>query len=102
MAEDQKKLQALSDEYQKLQNGKLHAILEIYPLLRNPPRADLQVNIDARQKLESQQQENKGVQKVEELYLPLSLTIKGSDIYGRSSPNSPTMQTSTNWSVQFY
>ncbi|MCJ1250263.1 hypothetical protein MMC30_007489 [Trapelia coarctata] len=44
MAEDQKKLQALSDEYQKLQG-------------------DLQVNIDARQKLESQQQENKGVQK---------------------------------------
>ncbi|MCJ1391644.1 hypothetical protein MMC18_004509 [Xylographa bjoerkii] len=44
MANDQKQLQALSDDYQKLQN-------------------DLQTNIDARQKLESQQQENKGVQK---------------------------------------
>ncbi|MCJ1432512.1 hypothetical protein MMC27_001869 [Xylographa pallens] len=44
MADDQKHLQALSDDYQKLQN-------------------DLQSNIDARQRLESQQQENKGVQK---------------------------------------
>ncbi|MCJ1385185.1 hypothetical protein MMC17_008306 [Xylographa soralifera] len=44
MADDQAQLQALSDDYQKLQN-------------------DLQTNIDARQKLESQQQENKGVQK---------------------------------------
>ncbi|MCJ1286191.1 hypothetical protein MMC26_005536 [Xylographa opegraphella] len=43
MADEQKQLQALSDEYQKLQT-------------------DLQTNIDARQKLESQQQENKGVQ----------------------------------------
>ncbi|MCJ1375884.1 hypothetical protein MMC20_007122 [Loxospora ochrophaea] len=44
MAEDQKLLQALSDEFQKLQT-------------------ELQSNVDARQKLESQQQENKGVQK---------------------------------------
>ncbi|MCJ1410136.1 hypothetical protein MMC19_004221 [Ptychographa xylographoides] len=44
MADDQKQLQVLSDDYQKLQS-------------------DLQINVDARQKLESQQQENKGVQK---------------------------------------
>ncbi|CAL3971747.1 hypothetical protein PZA11_005040 [Diplocarpon coronariae] len=44
MAEVQKQLQALSEEYQKLQQ-------------------DLQVNITSRQKLESQQQENKAVQK---------------------------------------
>ncbi|MCJ1468993.1 hypothetical protein MMC07_007624, partial [Pseudocyphellaria aurata] len=44
MSVEQKKLQSLSDEYQKLQT-------------------DLQSNIDARQKLESQQQENLGVQK---------------------------------------
>jgi len=44
MAEAQQHLQALSDEYQKLQQ-------------------ELQTSIQARQKLESQQQENKGVQK---------------------------------------
>ncbi|RHZ44509.1 tubulin-binding prefolding complex subunit YKE2 [Aspergillus thermomutatus] len=43
MADAQKQLQALSDEYQNLQT-------------------DLEGFIDARQKLESQQQENKGVQ----------------------------------------
>ena len=45
MSEDQKRLQALSDAYQKLQT-------------------DLQGVVAARQKLESQQQENLGVQKV--------------------------------------
>ncbi|MCJ1300024.1 hypothetical protein MMC08_002818 [Hypocenomyce scalaris] len=44
MAEDQKQLQDLSDDYQKLQG-------------------ELQSNVEARQQLESQQQENKGVQK---------------------------------------
>ncbi|KAH8791607.1 Prefoldin [Hyaloscypha finlandica] len=44
MADAQQQLQALSDEYQKLQQ-------------------DLQNSINSRQKLESQQQENKGVQK---------------------------------------
>ncbi|PKX91967.1 tubulin-binding prefolding complex subunit YKE2 [Aspergillus novofumigatus IBT 16806] len=43
MADPQKQFQALSDEFQKLQT-------------------DLEGFIDARQKLESQQQENKGVQ----------------------------------------
>ncbi|GIK01390.1 hypothetical protein Aspvir_005426 [Aspergillus viridinutans] len=43
MADPQKQFQALSDEYQKLQT-------------------DLEGFIDARQKLESQQQENEGVQ----------------------------------------
>ncbi|RAL64692.1 hypothetical protein DID88_001724 [Monilinia fructigena] len=44
MAEQQQRLQALTEEYQKLQT-------------------DLQTSISSRQKLESQQQENKGVQK---------------------------------------
>ncbi|MCJ1337104.1 hypothetical protein MMC09_002383 [Bachmanniomyces sp. S44760] len=44
MAEDQKQLQALSDEYTKYQE-------------------DLQSTVLARQKLESQEQENKGVQR---------------------------------------
>ncbi|KAL1623612.1 Prefoldin subunit 6 [Neofusicoccum ribis] len=43
MAEQQKKLQNLSDDFQKLQT-------------------ELQTVVEARQKLESQQQENKGVQ----------------------------------------
>ncbi|KAB2570382.1 putative prefoldin subunit 6 protein [Lasiodiplodia theobromae] len=43
MAEQQKKLQDLTDEFQKLQS-------------------ELQSVVDGRQKLESQQQENKGVQ----------------------------------------
>ncbi|KAI9860333.1 MAG: hypothetical protein M1813_006222 [Trichoglossum hirsutum] len=44
MAELQKQLQVLSEEFQKSQS-------------------ELQTAVDARQKLESQQQENKGVQK---------------------------------------
>ncbi|KAA6409084.1 MAG: prefoldin subunit 6 [Lasallia pustulata] len=44
MAEEQKHLQDLSDDYQKLQG-------------------ELQFNVEARQKLEAQQQENQGVQK---------------------------------------
>ncbi|KAK0113760.1 hypothetical protein ONS95_014010 [Cadophora gregata] len=44
MAESQQKLQSLSDEYQKLQQ-------------------DLQNHVNSRQRLESQQQENKAVQK---------------------------------------
>jgi len=44
MADPQQQLQTLSDEYQKLQQ-------------------ELQNSVQARQKLESQQQENKGVQK---------------------------------------
>ncbi|MCJ1457021.1 hypothetical protein MMC28_007387 [Mycoblastus sanguinarius] len=55
MAEDQKKLQGLSDAYQKLQN-------------------DLQATVTGRQKIESQQQENKGVQK-EFSTLPLDSNI---------------------------
>ncbi|KAI9875862.1 MAG: hypothetical protein M1830_007887 [Pleopsidium flavum] len=46
MAEDQRKLQSLSEDFQKLQG-------------------ELQTTVEARQKLESQQQENKGVQKVQ-------------------------------------
>ncbi|PQE32389.1 prefoldin subunit 6 protein [Rutstroemia sp. NJR-2017a WRK4] len=44
MAEQQQRLQALTEQYSKLQN-------------------ELQTSIASRQKLESQQQENKGVQK---------------------------------------
>ncbi|KAJ6779585.1 hypothetical protein PWT90_04749 [Aphanocladium album] len=47
MAEIQARLQALSEEYQKLQQGKL----------------DLQSSVDSRQKLDGQRQENLSVQK---------------------------------------
>ncbi|KAL6720981.1 Prefoldin subunit 6 [Lecanora helva] len=57
MADTQKKLQSLSDAYQKLQT-------------------DLQSIISARQKLESQQQENKGVQKEFSLLPPTSNIYK--------------------------
>lgn len=61
----QKQLQALSDEFQQLQSGGCYI-----PLLRSfgklvlirLVRADLEGLVDARQKLESQQQENQGVQ----------------------------------------
>lgn len=61
MADDQKKLQDLSEDYQKLQTG--------ISLPHHPPYPkriliilELQTLISARQKLESQQQENTGVQ----------------------------------------
>ncbi|KAM0798611.1 Prefoldin [Usnea florida] len=57
MAEDQKKLQELSDAYQKLQT-------------------DLQATVSARQRLESQQQENKSVQKEFSLLPPTSTIYK--------------------------
>lgn len=64
MAEDQKRLQSLSDSYQKLQTGP--PFPSRFPQF--PPTdlrsRDLQATISARQKLESQQQENKGVQTV--------------------------------------
>lgn len=61
MADDQKKLQSLSDAYQKLQTGSPSPSPQPSDTDPNP---DLQSVISARQKLESQQQENKGVQKV--------------------------------------
>lgn len=68
MAEAQQRAQVLTEEYQKLQTGN-HALLPhgLVPArieqLTNTP-AELQTIISARQKLESQQQENKGVKKV--------------------------------------
>jgi prefoldin beta subunit len=60
MAEDQNKLQTLSEALQKVQDGTLLlSLFESLPLT-DP---DLQTTIDARQKLESQLQENKAVQK---------------------------------------
>lgn len=67
MAEVQNKLQTLSDEFQKLQSGqglrRFTVVIAITNLL-TAATTELQSTIEARQKLESQQQENKGVQKV--------------------------------------
>ena len=57
MADAQAKLQALSEEYQKLQQ-------------------DLQSAVQSRQKLEAQRQENQGVQKVGSFQLPPPVSAK--------------------------
>lgn len=72
MADIQKTLQTLSDEYSKLQTGKSSPPitspfpscpfpLNLFPPLLPRATTELQSTIDARQKLESQLQENKGV-----------------------------------------
>ena len=61
MADQQKQLQGLTDDFQKLQTGESAGGWPLGMLTRPP---ELQSVVEARQKLESQQQENKGVQKV--------------------------------------
>lgn len=61
MAEQQQNLQALTEQYQKFEQG--NTILMLHGIYLTPA-AELQSNIQSRQKLESQQQENKQVQKV--------------------------------------
>ena len=68
MSDAQRRLQILSEEYQKLQQGIQHRPPEISLAFSSTTSlthqfADLQTNIEARQKLESQQQENQSVQK---------------------------------------
>lgn len=63
MSTDQKKLQDLSDEYQKLQGGEFLVIPCWRFLFSQYSNIDLSTTVQARQKLESQQQENKNVQK---------------------------------------
>ena len=60
---------------------------------------ELQSAVDARQKLESQQQENTSVQKVR--HFPPSLKILNLMDKCRSSPNSTRMRTSTNKSGRY-
>lgn len=65
MAEVQARLQALSEEYQKLQQGKFvchRCFLDDKFLLMTS--SELQETVGSRQKLQSQQQENAGVFKV--------------------------------------
>jgi prefoldin beta subunit len=62
MGDVQKKLQGLSEEYQKYQGGKNQSCSTLMPLANS--WAELSTSVEARQKLESQQQENTTVQKV--------------------------------------
>lgn len=94
MADAQALVQALSEEYQKLQTGKPGC-----PLAHVTHRSyfpDLQSSVASRQKLEGQRQENLGVQKVSNnthRYLPgHSLT------FGRNSITCRTMRRfSSSW-----
>ena len=66
MSDTQNQLQGLSDDYQKLQTGlcpQLTVILLPYQLIGSLI-LELEETVAAREKLESQRQENKSVQKV--------------------------------------
>ena len=65
--EQQKQLQSLTNEYQSLQNGMPPRDRDSQTKMSRTTLTcyiDMSTLITARQKLESQQQENKGVQKV--------------------------------------
>lgn len=68
MADAQKELQALTDEYQKFQTGLTFrskmSLLSPKLILTFYFPAELEGIVEARQKLEAQQQENQSVQKV--------------------------------------
>lgn len=59
----QARLQTLSDEFQKLQQGKLQVLSQLVVAFTDET-ADIQSTIASRQKLEGQKQENVGVQLV--------------------------------------
>jgi prefoldin beta subunit len=75
MADPQKHLQSLTDEYQNLQTGMWgsRCMHELQLLIVNQQLSpELQEIIEAREKLEAQQQENKSVQKVGNATLMIS------------------------------
>jgi prefoldin beta subunit len=77
MADPQKRIQALSDEYQQLQTGRdLLIVLSSYT--RSYKHVELERTVEARQKLESQFQENKNVQKVFPVFSLLYLAFPSS------------------------
>lgn len=67
----QAKLQSLSEEFQKLQQGECRLNTRRERLTYN--YADLQETVNSRQRLEGQKQENVGVQNVQLLHRSLSL-----------------------------
>lgn len=68
MAELQARLQTLTEEYTKLQSGKLLlAILGMVLLMLIDLCIEMSKSVQARQKLEAQKQENVGVEEVRQL-----------------------------------
>ncbi|KFZ03670.1 hypothetical protein V502_10760 [Pseudogymnoascus sp. VKM F-4520 (FW-2644)] len=63
MAEAQQRAQVLTEDYQKLQAGTVPPPPSHLANLKLTPPPELQTIVSARQKLESQQQENKGVKR---------------------------------------
>ena len=63
MADEQKRLQSLSDALQKTQDGMILVFRLLPRRNANIYHVDLQSAVEARQRLEAQQQENKAVQK---------------------------------------
>lgn len=73
MSDPQAKLQALSEEFQKLQGGMFSFRMnEGHMLMYNP---ELQSAVESRQKLEGQKQENLGVQQVGHLDISFSISL---------------------------
>ena len=73
MSDPQARLQALSEEFQKLQGGMFSFPMnERHMLMRNP---ELQSAVESRQKLEGQKQENVGVQQVGHLDISISISL---------------------------
>jgi hypothetical protein len=96
MADVQKKLQALSDSYQGLQAGKAFALLTNSLVNLG---TELGTAVEARQKLESQQQENSTVKKVG-LYAH-EVGTRTYRCHDRNLTYSTTMRTSTSRSDQY-
>lgn len=96
MADVQKKLQALSDSYQGLQAGKAFALLTNSLVNLG---TELGTAVEARQKLESQQQENSTVKKVG-LYAH-EVGTRAYRCHDRNLTYSTTMRTSTSRSDQY-
>jgi chaperonin cofactor prefoldin len=64
MAELQQRLQALSEEYQKAEQGRSTPLVQQSCALADLFEIELQQHIQSRQRLEAQLQENKQVKKV--------------------------------------
>lgn len=74
MAEVQAKLQALSEDYQKLQQGNQSQItLLMHNTTFTNSTPELQASVQSRQKLQAQRTENVGVQKVRTMHKRLEV-----------------------------
>lgn len=104
MAETQAKLQALSEDYQKLQQGKSSCLRLAEEKTRGSRiMTELQAAVASRQKLQAQKTENIGVQKVPALaYCAYVMTRSLWSITYRSLRTSRMRRAFTSWSDQSY